>query len=214
MSKNNNKHKIIFLRHAESVGNAEGYFQGQEDFDLTERGETQVQALADRWQAEGRKFDHIIASPLTRARKTAEGIAAMLNMEIEFDPIWMERHNGKVSGMKYEAAREKYPLPEFRNPYAKFAENGEGDWELYLRAGNALQNLLYRPAGRYLVVSHGGLLNQTIKVITGVPPHANYQGPQFRFGNTAFATVSYFSDSHRWYIEGLNDQNHWKNNGR
>ena len=207
------KHKIIFLRHAESVGNAEGYFQGQKDFPLTERGEAQVKALAKRWQEEGRKFDHILASPLERARKTAEGIATMLEMDIEFDSIWMERHNGMVSGMKHHEARKTYPLPEFRNPYAKFAENGEGDWELYLRAGEALQQLLQRPPARYLVVSHGGLLNQMMKAITGVPPHANYQGPQFRFGNTAFATLTYFSDSHRWYIEGLNDQNHWKNNG-
>jgi broad specificity phosphatase PhoE len=204
------KHKIIFLRHAESIGNAEGYFQGQADFPLTERGHSQVQALVERWQKEERKFDHILASPLSRTRETAKGVAAMLGMEIEYDPIWMERHNGLVSGMKHEEGREAYPIPDFRNPYAKFAENGEGDWELYLRAGQALQNLLLRPPARYLIVSHGGLLNQMMKAITGVPPHANYQGPQFRFGNTAFATLTYFSDSHRWYIEGLNDQNHLK----
>ena len=213
MSKQN-KHKITFLRHAESVGNAEGYFQGQEDFPLTERGHAQVQALVERWQSEGRSYDHILASPLSRTRETVEPIAAMLGMSIEFDPIWMERHNGMVSGMKHKAGREQYPIPDFRNPYAKFAENGEGDWELYLRAGQALQGLLERKAGRYLIVSHGGFLNQMMKAITGVPPHANYQGPQFRFSNTAFATVIYFSDSHRWYIEGLNDQNHWRNYGK
>ena len=211
---NKHKHTITFLRHAESVGNAEGYFQGQEDFPLTKRGKKQVKALADRWQEEGRKFDHILASPLSRTRETAEGIAAMLSMDIEYNPIWMERHNGKVSGMTHKEGLEAHPLPDFRNPYTKFAENGEGDWELYLRAGEALQALLLRPPARYLIVSHGGFLNQMMKAITGVPPHANYQGPQFRFGNIAFASVVYFSDTHRWYIEGLNDQNHWKNNGR
>lgn len=209
----NKKHNFVFLRHAESVGNAEGYFQGQEDFPLTERGKKQVRALKKRWKKEKRTFDHIISSPLSRARETAEGIATMLQMEIEFDPIWMERHNGVVSGLKHEKARNTYPLPDFRNPYVKFAETGEGDWELYLRAGQALQELLKRDAGRYLIVSHGGLLNQLMKAITGVPPHANYQGPQFRFGNTAFASLTYFSDTHRWYIEGLNDQNHWNNHG-
>jgi len=209
-----NKHNLIFLRHAESVANAEGYFQGQHDFPLTERGRAQVKAIVERWRDEGRVFDHILASPLTRTRETAEGVAAMLNMPIEFDPIWMERDNGGLSGLKHEEGYKRYPQPDFRNPYTDFAESGEGDWELFLRAGQALKTLLDREPGRYLIVSHGGLLNQMMKAIVGVIPHANYQGPQFRFGNTAFATVTYFADNHRWYIEGLNDQNHWKNNGR
>ncbi len=207
-----NKYEITFLRHAESVGNAEGYYQGQGDFPLTERGHAQVQALISRWQAEKRVFDYILASPLSRTRETAETIAAALEMPIEFDPIWMERHNGVVTGLKHEEGNKRFPQPRFRNPYADFAESGEGDWELFLRAGQALKQLLSREPGRYLVVSHGGLLNQMMKAIVGVGPHANYQGPQFRFGNTAFATVVYFADAHRWYIEGLNDQNHWTEN--
>lgn len=31
-------HHIVFLRHGESVGNAEDRFQGQYDFPLTEKG--------------------------------------------------------------------------------------------------------------------------------------------------------------------------------
>ena len=122
----------------------------------------------------------------------------------------MERHNGKVTGLKHEEGRKLLPQPRFRNPYQIFAESGEGDWELFLRAGQALQSLLVRSPARYLVISHGAILNQTIKAIVGVAPHANYQGPQFRFGNTAFATVSYVPRAHRWYIEGLNDKNHWR----
>lgn len=211
---NNHKYQITFLRHAESVGNAEGYFQGQDDFPLTERGRAQAQALAARWLEEGRVFDYVIASPLSRTRETAETVLAALGMDltIEFDSIWMERHNGVVTGMKHEEGHRRHPQPIFRNPYTDFAESGEGDWELFLRAGQALKQTLSREAGRYLIVSHGGLLNQMMKAIIGVAPQANYQGPQFRFGNTAFASVTYFADAHRWYIEGLNDQNHWREN--
>ncbi len=212
MSKKDTRYRIIFLRHAESVGNAEGYFQGQGDFPLTERGREQAHALAERWFEENRKFDYAISSPLSRTRETAEILAEKLQLEFEFDPIWMERHNGVVTGLKHEEGRKRFPEPNFRNPYADFAENGEGDWALFLRAGQALKKLLSGKPGRYLIVSHGGLLNQTIKAIVGVAPHANYQGPQFRFGNTAFAELTYFSDAHRWYIEGLNDQNHWREN--
>lgn len=204
------KHHLVFLRHAESVGNAEGYFQGQADFPLTALGKRQAQALAKRWKAEKRKFDYILASPLSRTRETAEIVAKMLGMEIEYNPIWMERHNGAVSGLKHAEVRKAQTLPKFRTPYEQFAENGEGDWELFLRAGKALQELLLRPPARYLIVSHGAFLNNMMKAIIGITPHANYQGPQFRFGNTSFATASYFMDSHRWYIEGLNDNQHLK----
>ena len=213
MAKKKNVFNITFLRHAESTGNSEGYFQGQGDFPLTELGREQARALAARWIDEKREFDYVISSPLSRTRETAEIVTESLNLKIdEFDPIWMERHNGKVTGLKHEEGRKSFPQPYFRNPYQVFAETGEGDWELFLRAGQALQSLLVRPPARYLVISHGAILNQTIKAIVGVAPHANYQGPQFRFGNTAFATVSYVPRAHRWYIEGLNDQNHWREN--
>ena len=80
MAKKDSEYHIVFLRHAESVGNAEGYFQGQGDFPLTKRGREQANALAIRWQAENREFDHLIASPLTRTKDTAEIIAAALGM--------------------------------------------------------------------------------------------------------------------------------------
>ena len=210
MKKKDDRYKIIFLRHAESVGNAEGYFQGQGDFPLTDLGRVQAHALAARWQEEGRGFDHAIASPLSRTRETAEIITAALDLPLELDPIWMERNAGELTGMKFEDGRKQFPQPKFRNPYDDFAESGEGDWALFLRAGQALKELLSREPGRYLIISHGGLLNQLMKAIVGIAPHANYEGAQFRFGNSAFAKLTYMPSSHRWYIEGLNDQNHWR----
>ena len=64
-------YKFVFLRHGESVGNAEARWQGQSDYALTERGRAQAQALAKRWKSEGVKFNLIIASPLVRAKETA-----------------------------------------------------------------------------------------------------------------------------------------------
>ncbi len=63
---------IIFLRHGESVGNAERRWQGQADYPLTDMGREQAQALADRWVAENKSFDYILASPLKRAKETAD----------------------------------------------------------------------------------------------------------------------------------------------
>ena len=201
---------IIFLRHGESVGNAKSRWQGQADFALTDKGREQAQALADRWRSEGMQFDHILASPLKRAKETADIIAEASNLSVETDPIWMERNIGEIAGMTGEEVRRRLPNREFVTPFSAIVgDEGEGDWELYLRAGHALHNLLRREAGKYLVVSHGGLLNQIMYAIVGITPQANSSGPRFRFKNTGFAHVSYIPKTHRWQIDTLNDRSHW-----
>jgi len=200
---------FTFLRHGESVGNAEYRRQGQADYPLNETGRLQVRALTDRWLAENVTFDLIFASPLTRARETAEIISAALDAPVEFDPVWMERSAGELSGLTFGEMRQR-PRPEFINPYEDVGGTGEGDWELFLRAGQALHNLLRRPLGRYLIVSHGGLLNQVMYAAAGVTPHANNAGPRFRFENTAFARLVYFPGLHRWEFDALNDYQHLK----
>jgi broad specificity phosphatase PhoE len=87
--------------------------------------------------------------------------------------------------------------------------DGEGDWELFLRAGQALQSLLKRNPARYLIVSHGGLLNQFMHAVVGVAPQANNSGARFRFSNSAFAQLMYYPHQHRWAIDKLNDHTHW-----
>ena len=150
---------VTFLRHGESVGNAEDRFQGHADYPLTRKGRTQARALADRWQVEGVTFDKCIASPLLRACQTAEIVCATLNIPLELDPDWMEINNGLVSGLTPEQAERVSPRPDFMTPYTRFGETGESRWELYLRAGRAIQHILDRSPGRYLVAAHGGVLN-------------------------------------------------------
>lgn len=200
---------ITLLRHGESQGNFEGRHQGQADFPLTELGRQQTKALIDRWKYEQKTFDLIITSPLIRARETAEMISSEMNIPLELDPLWMERDNGLMAGLSPEEVRETLPQYEFIHPYQAIGQTGESQWELYLRAGKAVQNLINRPPGRYLIVSHGGLLNMFFYAILGITPQPNFHGPRFRFNNTAFATVNYNPSSHRWYILGVNDHLHW-----
>lgn len=203
---------IILLRHGESVGNAERRWQGQADYPLTDRGRHQVRALADRWLAEGRDFDCILSSPLERARETADIIAEALDVQVESDPVWLERNIGEFAGMTGEEVNKHFPNRdrEFITPFAAIiGDQGEGNWELYLRAGQALHGLLRREPGKYLVVSHGGLLNMVIYAVVGITPHANFSGPRFRFKNTGFAHLTYRTHTHQWQINVVNDRAHW-----
>jgi len=165
--------------------------------------------LAERWKSEDVGFDLAVTSTLIRARETAEIVASALNVKIEYDPIWMERNVGEMAGLTAEEVRKK-PRPPYTTPYDPVGGVGEGDWALYLRAGQALQALLQRPAGSYLIVSHGGMLNQLMYTIVGISPHADPSGVRFRFENTSFARVIYFPHQHRWVIDTLNDRAHLK----
>ena len=208
------KFLITLLRHGESLGNAGGIHQGRADFELSETGLAQARALAERWQRESVTFDRIISSPLLRARQTAEILAAALHIPVEFDPNWMERDIGQLSGLSVEEAAQRFPRPPFMHPYQALGGNGESRWEAYLRAGRAVQDLLRRPPGSYLVVSHGAILNMVLYAMLGIVPQANFQGARFRFYNTSFAVLQYDPANHNWQVEKLNDCDHLDENLR
>jgi 2,3-bisphosphoglycerate-dependent phosphoglycerate mutase len=201
---------ITLLRHGESQGNFEGRHQGQADFPLTNRGRAQVMELLERWKLEKKEFDLIISSPLERARESAQILSDGLKVPLELDDLWMERNNGMMAGLSPEEVKQTLPQPAFIHPYQAVGQTGESQWQLYLRAGAAVQSLFNHPPGKYLVVSHGGLLNMFFYAILGITPQPNFHGPRFRFNNAAFATLSYNPASHHWYILGVNDHQHVK----
>ena len=202
--------QITFLRHGESVGNAEDRFQGHADYPLTGKGRDQARALAERWQAEGKAFDRCIASPLLRACQTAEIISEMLKIPMELDRDWMEINNGRVAGLTPDQAAQVAPRPDFMTPYTRYGDTGESRWEVYLRAGRAIQHILDREPGRYLVAAHGGILNMALYAILGISVQADSAGPRFMFHNTTFATFTYEPAHHNWRMLNFDDRRHWK----
>lgn len=197
--------QITLMRHGESEGNATDLIQGQADFPLTPKGIQQARSLAARWQGiqaglDGPLFDKIISSPLTRARQTAEIISEELSVPLEQDPIWIERGFGKLDGLPLAEIQEMDPPVDFHHPYQPPAEGGESSVDLFLRASQALRSVLLRPAGRYLIVSHGAILNMVVYAILGITPHGHYNSPRFSFGNTAFANFTYDPETRRWHL--------------
>jgi len=202
---------VTFLRHGESVGNQENRFQGQADFPLTDKGRAQARAIAEHWQSEGTTFHCCISSPLLRAKETAEIVSTMLNSPLETDPLWMEMNNGRMEGMRDDEIG--WDTQKFMTPYTRIGETGESRLEVFLRAGRGIQSILDRKPGRYLVVSHGGILNMAMYSILGIAPQAHHNGPRFWFRNTTFAEFSYEPDSHNWRLMRF-DREHWKASGK
>ncbi len=193
---------VVFLRHGESEGNSQGVHQGQADFPLTPRGRAQAQALAQRWAAQGVTFDGIISSPLARAAQTALLVARALGFpeaQIQYDAVWQERDKGELTGLPFEQTAGTPPSSLF----APVGETGESLWEVYQRATEALRRLLQRPPGRYLVVSHGGILNWVLRAALSIPPQPYPHAPSFRLPNAAYVILQYAPARHQWAMFGL-----------
>lgn len=201
-------YEFTLLRHAESQGNLDKKHQGQAEYPLTELGRQQAAALAARWQQDGVQFTRVFASPLQRARTTAEIVSQAVNAPLEIDPMLAERHLGELTGLTHAVASKQVPPPPFLTPYEPYGNTGEGQWQLFLRAGQVLHNLLSQPRGKYLVVSHRGFLGMLMYAILGISPHANFQGPRFHFQNTGYARLTYDTHNHQWRMFAFNDLSH------
>jgi broad specificity phosphatase PhoE len=201
-------YQIYLLRHGRSLGNENGFLQGQQDVPLTDEGRDQARLLAERWSEDQVRFDLIVTSPLSRASETAEIIARKLGCPLEKDALLMERNVGNLSGAKVNRNEDISDELKRTSPYRSFGGDGEGDWQLFLRAGQVLIQLMQRDPGNYLVVSHGGLLNQLTHTILGLPPAARHRGVGFSMQNTGWSHFNYNMEDHHWDVITINNVDH------
>ncbi|MCW2840990.1 MAG: hypothetical protein JWR55_2473 [Aeromicrobium sp.] len=81
---------ILWVRHGQSTWNVLDRLQGHElSPPLTELGREQAAQAADALA--GRGVVRLLSSPATRAVETAEIIAAALGLEVEIEPLLLEK---------------------------------------------------------------------------------------------------------------------------
>ena len=85
--------------------------------------------------------------------------------------------------------------------------------ELYERASGCLERLLEHPAGRYLVVAHGAIINMALYAILGLGSEGNFQRLRFHVGNTAYSRLSYEPAKRQWRVYSINNQAHLNGQG-
>lgn len=87
---------ILLVRHGETAWNREGRYQGRTDVPLSETGRAQVAALGARLA--NVPITVAVASPLTRARDTAEAIIGKRGLALELDAGLVEISHGGWEG--------------------------------------------------------------------------------------------------------------------
>ena len=198
-------HNITLLRHGLSTGNEKGIIQGQKDYPLTEEGIKQSRSLSRYWNKHDVSFDAIISSPLLRAKQTAEIITSDMNLPINFDEVWCERQSGEAEGKPYTEVKLHYADQPHDTAYDPLFETGESRWDLFIRAANAMQHLLRRPAGSYLVVSHGAILGAALHTVLCISPSPGRVRPmRLGFANTGYAVLAFYAAEARWELRHLN----------
>jgi 2,3-bisphosphoglycerate-dependent phosphoglycerate mutase len=104
-------HKVVLLRHGESVWNKENRFTGWHDVDLTDRGRDEAREAGRLLEEGGYVFDVAFTSVLKRAIKTL-GIALDT-----LDQLWIpvikswklnERHYGALQGLNKAETAAKH----------------------------------------------------------------------------------------------------------
>lgn len=109
---------LILVRHGETVLNAAGIAQGWNDSALSDTGQRQARALAERLKSQG--VTAIFSSPLGRARTTAEVLSAAIGLPVTTLPELREMCYGEWEGMRFLDVRERYP-----DDYVKWIDDAD-----------------------------------------------------------------------------------------
>lgn len=104
-------HKLVLIRHGQSVWNKENLFTGWTDVDLSELGREEAQAGGRLLKEEGYTFDVAYTSVLKRAIRTLW--IALDEMDLMWIPVhrsWRlnERHYGALQGLNKAETAAKY----------------------------------------------------------------------------------------------------------
>lgn len=166
--------QLYLIRHAEGVVNVNPTIVGPSgDLGLTDLGVQQAERLRDRLAATHEiAADVLLASPLPRARQTAQIIAPALGLAVEYDDDLQEfRLGDDLDGMSIEEFDAKYPTPDYRKEPFSLLTPGSENWPQFaLRVGSALNRLIHQHNGkRILIITHGGFVDASFVYFFGLP---------------------------------------------
>ena len=183
------KHKMRLglVRHGQTHANIDKVWHGQTDTPLTDLGQRQARQL-------GEHFHHymppgvIYASPLQRARLTAQAIADQFDIPVQLEPRLMEFDLGDWEGATFESLRAADNImgqlisdPDFTAP------NGESQNLVRKRMVAAIQEITQRhPGENIVIVAHGVSIGIALShLIEG----DSTRWPSYTKANTAYSEL-------------------------
>lgn len=155
---------LILLRHGETAWNRAQRLQGHRDIALSDAGRNQAVDAAPSVVA--LRPEVIVASDLSRARETADSVAAVMDLPVGVDARMRETSMGKWEGLTRDEVIADWAQEwnDWRTTSAHASPpGGESRWQVAQRAAAVVDELDAGQVSRALLVSHGG----TIVGLTG-----------------------------------------------
>ena len=152
---------LLLVRHGQTLANVERRFVGRTDVPLDEEGRRQAARLAARLQGVPRAA--LYASPLARARQTAEALGDPLTLDDQL----MELHQGELEGLDGPTAFARFPevfAAWMSDPASAVIPGGEALSACQSRGVAALTRIAqaHPPGPPVIVVSHQLLIVTTL----------------------------------------------------
>lgn len=156
---------VGMFRHGQTDWNIDMRLQGTADIPMNEFGVAQVSKAAEVLAQS--QWDVILASPLGRARHSAEIIQSVLGLkELKIESLLMERSFGIGEGMDYKTWQEQFA-------HLDSIPGAESATQVQSRARQLLEFLEREYQGaNVLAVSHGALIRFVLNEVSlgEIPP--------------------------------------------
>lgn len=160
--------EVYLVRHGDTDATENAYFAGWMNIPLTPRGRERIRKVREFLGEKG--FTYVFTSPLARTVETALLLAGT-ETPLEVCEDIKERSFGTWEGKKWRNLRDEYPeeVAEWeRDPLRFTPPGGESFAEVLERVTRFWERLRMFPDGRYLVVTHAGVLRCFLVHLLGV----------------------------------------------
>jgi len=195
----------LLLRHGQTPMSVQKRYAGLSDVPLTEVGVQQAAAAGKRLASAG--LTAIVTSPLARAVRTAEAVAAATGAPVEADEGFRETDFGAWDGLTFAEVGERWPAeltawladPDVAPP------GGESFADVSTRVEGALRRVLADHQGRtVLIVSHVTPIKTLVAAALLAPPPALYR---MHLDVAALCQVDWYADGPA-VLRSFNDTGH------
>lgn len=160
--------RILLVRHCQSQANAAGRLEGKGDSPLSEAGREQARRVAAFIAGQAIGSATLIASPQSRARATAEEIAALCGWTPSHDHRIREGEFGWMEDMSYADVGKHMAENQLTAIHA-VPHGGETRDAIAERVWEALGEALANTEGPLIAVTHGYAIHSLVEHRFGHP---------------------------------------------
>lgn len=200
--------RLFLVRHGVTEHSAERRFSGRNDLPLTPEGQKQIASAAGRLAARG-SVGAVVASPLRRARESADIVGDALHLPVDLDDDLAELDFGQFEGLTWAEARAEFPsaLDAFLGAADVAPPGGETIVSCRSRVQRALRRITLDHAGRdVVVVTHVTPIKILLCAGLDVPLTAVHR---FFLAPASLSIAEWYADG-RSSVTLVNDTSHWE----